>query len=89
MFHGTMRLFAKKPDPRNPREMVLGDLFFCAACRGHPHLTVAPILGGKIIICTPCMMLWYDTGETDPARLGAESLRRHACGKWPWTGTFR
>jgi hypothetical protein len=44
-------------------------------------------------ICSPCFIVWYDPDEdidnTDPAQVGALSLKLKAQGKFPWDGTYK
>jgi hypothetical protein len=59
----------------------------CSACGGSEQLRHSP-WHGKAAICRPCFIVWYDPDEdidcTDPAAVGALSLKLKAAGKFPW-----
>lgn len=59
----------------------------CSACGGFEHLCCS-VWHGPHYICAPCFMIWYDPPEdvdqTNPAQIGALSLKLKAAGKYPW-----
>lgn len=63
----------------------------CSACGGDKHLRHGSPWHSAPI-CNPCFKVWYDPDEnidmTDPAQVGALSLKLKAAGKYPWTGRF-
>jgi len=56
----------------------------CACCGGAEAIRPHSMWHGQDIICRPCFIVWYDSGKTDPAQIGEESLRLKAEGKFPW-----
>ena len=60
----------------------------CSACGGTEHLRPGSPWHGDKVICNPCFMVWYETGITDAIKLGVESLRLKAVGRFPWNGRF-
>jgi hypothetical protein len=63
----------------------------CSACGGTEFLR-GPGIHGDRPICAPCFMVWYDPDEeidsTNPAEVGALSLKLKAAGRFPWTGEY-
>lgn len=64
----------------------------CSACGGSEHMGISFWHGGKLPICGPFFMVWYDPDEaidqTDLKAVGALSLKLKAQGKFPWVGEF-
>ena len=60
----------------------------CSACGGTDFLRPGSMWTGKHIICSPCFMVFYDSGETNPVKVGIESMELKAAGKFPWVGKY-
>lgn len=59
----------------------------CSCCHGTEFLRGSP-WHGEHVICSPCLMIWYDEGLTNSVEIGKRSLELKAAGQFPWTGRF-
>jgi len=62
----------------------------CAACGATEDLRGSPWHSSPI--CKQCFIVWYDCMDSledarDPAKVGAESMRRKEAGEFPWNAT--
>ena len=60
----------------------------CSACGGTKFLKPHSWWTGQHVICHPCFMVFYESGETNPAKVGLESMELQAAGEFPWIGKY-